>query len=66
VDDTTLAASEVDEGVAIGDAQEAESSGQRPPRRCRVVPSIRMVVLRPRDPALKVEAPFRDATRQLP
>ena len=31
MDDSTLAASEVDEGVAIGDAQEAEGSGRRPP-----------------------------------
>ncbi len=38
VDDSTLAASEVDEGVAIGDAQEAEGSGQHPPGRCHVVP----------------------------
>ena len=45
VDDPTLAASEVDEGVAIGDAQEAEGSGQLPPGRWRVGQSIGMVVL---------------------
>ena len=65
VDDSTLAASEVDEGVAIGDAQEAEGSGQRPPGRWQVGRSIGMVVLGLSDITLKVEPPLEDANRQL-
>ena len=64
VDDSALAASEVDEGVAIGDAQEAEGSGQRPPGRWHVGLSIGMVVLG-LNGIPKVEPPLEDAKRQL-
>jgi hypothetical protein len=44
--DSTLATSELHKGVAIGDSDVAEHSGEHMPRGRHVVPSIGMIVLR--------------------
>ena len=61
MDDATLSASEVHEGVVIGDAEVAEGSGQHVPGRWRVRQSVGMVVLGLTGMARGVEPPLQDA-----
>ena len=64
MDDPTLSASEVHEGVAIGDSEVAERSGQHMPGRWRVVHSIGMVVLRLMGIARGVEPSVQHASQE--
>ena len=66
VDDSTLAASEVDEGVAIGDARGSGGLGAAPARAmARSAVDRDGVVLGLSDMTPKVESPLEDANRQL-
>jgi len=64
--DSTLATSELHKGVAFGDSDVAERSGEHMPRRRHVVPSIGMIVLRLIGIARGVEPAVKHTVEQRP